>query len=110
MRQEKLPRKHWAAGLPVFDRYPAIAKRGYYVWAIPSVKHLRQQPDSRYSRFLGVVFRWRAEDIAARRGVKGARRLWRGRAVTAALALPCLALGVLAGEQDWRQVYKETAA
>jgi len=109
MRQGKLPKRHWAAGLPVFDRYPEIVKRGYYVWAIPSVKHLRQQPGSRYSRLLGVVFRWRAEDIAARRGVKGARKLWRGRAVTAALALPCLAIGLAAGEQDWRQVYKEKA-
>jgi len=111
MRQKRLPKRHWAAGLRVFEQYPEIGKRGYYVWAIPSVRHLRRHPDSLYSRFLGAVFRWRAEDIAARVGVKGARRLWRGRAVTAALVLPCLVLGVLSGPQDWSQVYdKEHAA
>jgi hypothetical protein len=93
-----------------FDAYPEIAKRGYYLWAIPSVRHLRRQPDSLYSRTLAAAFRWRAEDIAARAGVKGARKLWRGRAVTAALVLPCLALGALAGKQDWRAVYRETTA
>ena len=106
-RQGKLPKRHWAAGLPVFAAYPEIATRGYYVWAIPSVRHLRRKPDSLYSRLLGTVFRWRAEDIAARSGVKGARKLWRGRSVTAALALPCLVLGVLAGEQDWQSIYRD---
>jgi hypothetical protein len=105
MRQGRLSKKHWAAGLKVFDAYPEIAKRGYYAWAIPSVRHLREKPNSRYSRLLGTVFRWRAEDIAARRGVKGARKLWRGRLVTAALALPCLVFGALVGPQDWQSVY-----
>jgi hypothetical protein len=71
------------------------------------VFHLRQHPNSLYSRFLGRVFGWRAEDLAARVGVVGARKLWRGRAVTAALWLPCLALGALVPAQDWQSVYRE---
>jgi hypothetical protein len=110
MRQGKLPKRHWAAGVPVFDAYPEIARRGYYVWAIPTVRHLRRQPDSLFAKAIGAAFRWRAEDIAARVGVMGARKLWRGRMVTAALALPCLLLGAVSGQQDWRQVYREESA
>lgn len=110
MRQGKLDRRHWRAGSRVFANYPEIGKRGYYVWAIPSVRHLRRKPDSLYSRVLGTVFRWRAEDLAARAGVRGARRLWRGRAVTAALAVPCLVLGAIVGPQDWQSLYREQSA
>ncbi len=106
VKQKRLPRRWWAAGAKVFAAYPEIAKRGYYVWAIPSVRHLRRKPNSLYSRLLCKVFNWRAEDIAARAGVKGARKLWRGRAVTVALALPCLALGAVAKAQDWESVYR----
>jgi hypothetical protein len=106
VKQGRLPRRWWAVGAKTFAAYPEIAKRGYYVWAIPSVRHLRRKPNSVYSRVLCKVFNWRAEDIAARAGVKGARKLWRGRAVTAALALPCLALGAVAKTQDWRSIYR----
>jgi hypothetical protein len=54
-----------------------------------------------------MTFNWRAEDLAARAGVKGARKLWRGRAVTAAMVVPCLVLGALAREQDWQSVYRK---
>jgi hypothetical protein len=107
MRQKKMPKRYWLTGSKAFAGYPEAVKRGYYVWAIPSVAHLRRQPDSLYSRFLGKVFGWRAEDLAARVGVVGARKLWRGRAVTAALWLPCLALGALVPAQDWQSVYRE---
>jgi hypothetical protein len=110
MHQGRLPKRWWAVGSKVFDAYPEIAKRGYYLWAIPSVHHLRRKPNSIYSRVLARIFNWRAEDIAARAGVKGARKLWRGRAVTAALALPCLALGLFVRKQDWRSVYREEVA
>ena len=105
MCQGRMPKRWWIAGAPVFAAYPDVGRRGYYVWAIPSVRHLRRHPNSLYSRALCKAFNWRAEDIAARQGVKGARRLWRGRAVTAALVLPCLALGALSRTQDWRSVY-----
>jgi hypothetical protein len=110
MRQKKMPKRYWLTGSKAFAGYPDAVKRGYYVWAIPSVSHLRRHPDSLYSRFLGKVFGWRAEDLAARAGVAGARKLWRGRAVTAALWLPCLALGALLPEQDWCSVYRKEPA
>lgn len=110
MRQERMPRRHWIVGAPVFAAYPEVVKRGYYVWAIPSVRHLRRKPDSLYSKILGSVFRWRAENIAASRKVRGARKLWRGAAVTAVLWPLCAAIGMVAGEQDWASVYREGEA
>jgi hypothetical protein len=110
VRQKKMPMRHYIAGAPVFAAYPEIGKRGYYIWAIPTVRHLRRHPDSWFSKTVGAVFRWRAEDIAARRGIRGARRLWRGRAVTAILYPICKVLGPFVGEQDWKALYDEEIA
>jgi len=107
MRQGRMPKRWWLACGRVLATYPEIGMRGYHVWAIPSVRHLRRRPNSLYSRALCTAFNWRAEDIAARQGVKGARRLWRGRAITAALVLPCLVLGALSCPPDWRSVYRK---
>jgi hypothetical protein len=96
VRQGRMPNTWRLAGMRQFMRYPAIARRGYWVWATPVVAHLRQKPDSRFSKVIATVFNWRAEDLAARNGVKGARRLIRGRLVTAAMVLPCLACGLFA--------------
>jgi hypothetical protein len=107
MRQGRLPKWHWYAGAPVFAAYPEKGKNGYYLWAVPLVRHLRRKPDSLLSRIAGAVFRWRAEDIAARRGVPGARRLRRGAAVTLVLYPTCWLLGQFAGPQNWIQLYVE---
>jgi len=107
MRQGRMKKAHYLAGWPVFAAYPERGKNGYYIWAIPLVRHLRHKPDSLLSRATGAVFRWRAEDIAARAGVKGARKLWRGRAVTAVLYPLCAALGWFVAPQDWAAVYRE---
>jgi hypothetical protein len=96
VRQGRMPNTWRLAGMRQFMRYPAVARRGYWVWATPVVAHLRAQPDSRFSKVIATVFNWRAEDLAARNGVKGARRLLRGRLVTAAMVLPCLACGLFA--------------
>jgi hypothetical protein len=95
VKQGRMPNTWRLAGMRQFMRYPAIARRGYWVWATPVVAHLRQNPDSRFSKIIATVFNWRAEDLAARNGVKGARRLIRGRLVTAAMVLPCLACGLM---------------
>lgn len=110
MRRGRMPKRHWLAGSPVFVAYPEAVKRGYYLWAIPSVRHLREKPNSLYSRGLAKVFGWRAENIAAHRGVPGARKLWRGAAVTAVLYPICKLLGYVAPEQDWAAVYREERA
>jgi hypothetical protein len=101
VRQGRMPNTWRLAGMRQFMRYPAIARRGYWVWATPVVAHLRQQPGSRFSRVIATTFNWRAEDLAARAGVKGARRLIRGRLVTAAMVLPCLACGLGARRDYW---------
>lgn len=99
-----MPRKYWAAGTRRFDAYSDWGKRGYYVWAVPAVRHLRSRPGSLLSRTLATTFGWRAEHLAAKAGVKGARRLWRGAAVAGGLALLCGVLGVFP-ERNWRAVY-----
>lgn len=109
MRQGRMPWRYWAVGSKAFAAYPEVVQRGYYLWAIPVVRHLRRKPDSMLSRITGAVFRWRAEDLAARRGIKGARKLLRGRAVTWALYPICMALGSMLPEQDWQQVYRDDA-
>lgn len=108
-RQGKMPRSWYLAGGPVFASYSEIGKRGYYLWAIPCVRHMRRCPDSRFTKFLEVIFRWRAEDIAASRGVKNTRKLWRGKFVTAILYPSCHVFGailwLLGKDMNWMQLY-----
>lgn len=107
MKQGRLPKRYWLTGSMVFNCYPESVKRGYYYWAMPSVKHLRAKPTSLYSKLLITVFKWRAENIAAHAGIKGARKLWRGAAVTAILYPVCFILGhtVARKPQNWKGVY-----
>lgn len=109
VRQRRLPVRWYIVGAPVFAAYHPFVKEGYYLWAIPSVRHLRAYPDSFYSRFLNRVFNWRAENIAAHAGVKGAKKLLRGAMVTAILWPICFGLGALLYafklKQNWLSVY-----
>lgn len=107
--QNRMPKKYWIAGSKVFANYSEIGKRGYYIWAIPCVKHLRKHPNSLLSNFLCAIFNWRAENIAASVGVKGARKLLRGAIVTAILYPICWTIGhvmwVFNFDVDWQSVY-----
>lgn len=109
VKQRRMPLRWYTYGAQVWRYYPEEVKEGYYVWAVPSVRHLRAHPYSLYSRFLCRIFNWRAEDIAAQSGVPGARRLVRGAMVTATLWPLCYALGwarlQLNKRTDWEQVY-----
>lgn len=109
VKQGRMPRKYWMPGAAIFAAYPSFVREGYHVWAVPSVRHLRNNPDSLYSRFLCRVFNWRAENIAASRGVKGARHLLRGLAVTVVLWPLCYAIGAvrhaLKQETNWKGLY-----
>lgn len=91
--QRRMPWRWYTYGAQVWRYYPKEVKEGYYVWAVPSVRHLRAHPYSLYSRFLCRIFNWRAENIAAHAGVPGARHLVRGALVTATLWPLCYALG-----------------
>jgi hypothetical protein len=106
MLQGRMPKRHWVVGAPVFAAYPQAVKDGYYLWAVPLVRHLRRKPNSLLSKATEKVFRWRAENIAAHKGVKGARKLLRGAAVTAVLYPICKTLGHIVGPQDWAAVYR----
>lgn len=109
VRQGRLQRRWYLTGARVFASYPEVVKEGYYVWAIPSVRHLRRHPRSLYSRFLCAIFNWRAENIAAYADVRGARKLWRGALVTSVLWPACAILGfgarVLGKTSDWKVIY-----
>lgn len=111
VRQRRLPIRWYIAGSAIFAAYHPWVKEGYYLWAIPSVGHLRRYPNSAYSRLLTLVFNWRAENIAAHASVKGARKLYRGAAITGILWPVCFMLGcglhLLNLTQDWRSVYGE---
>lgn len=109
VKQGRLPRKWWMPGAAVFASYPDYVREGYYVWAVPSVRHLRDNPGSLYSRFLCSVFNWRAENIAAHASVRGARVLLRGAMVTALLWPLCYGIGAIRAlvnkQTDWKGLY-----
>lgn len=111
MRQGKMPKRYWIYGSKRFANYWEYGKRGYYLWAIPCVKHLRAKPDSLLSKVLEVVFNWRAEYVAACGGLKGAKKTWYGAAITAVLWPVCAFLAVTVcpfleeESTDWNLVY-----
>lgn len=69
-RQKRLGERQFVVGSRKFAEYDEKIKRGYYVWAVPSVHHLRNRPDSIYSRFLATWFRARATHILKLKGYK----------------------------------------
>ncbi len=73
-KQGRMDSKLYDAGWPVFARTPVRVKAGYYIWAIPTVKHLRAHPYSWYSIMIASVMKARAEQIAAATYVTGAKK------------------------------------
>lgn len=63
-RQGRMPSRLYRVGGKKFLTYSPEILRGYYVWAVPSVRHLRKHPNSLYSKFLEVVFNSRGRDLA----------------------------------------------
>lgn len=72
--QGRMPHKFYRYGGREFMKYDERGKQGYYLWAIPSVRHLRKYPNSRYSKLLETVFNARAEYLSAVAGCSGARK------------------------------------
>lgn len=110
-KQGRMPKRFYVYGSKVFADYPEDGKKGYYIWAIPSVKHLRKYPNSLYSKFLCAIFNWRAEYLAAKAGCKGARKLWRGAVVTHASYYFCLGLSKFIPKSystNWEKLYART--
>ena len=71
MKQGRFPRKAYMPGARVFMQHSEIAKQGYYLWAIPSVQHLRKYPNSLYSKLLQKVFSARANQIIGTKSLLG---------------------------------------
>lgn len=63
-RQGRLSDSLSRRSLMHFRTYKEISREAYYIWAKPSVKHLRAQPNSYYSRCLETVFNHRCRFIA----------------------------------------------
>lgn len=77
-KQGKLPTRYYIYGARAFAKYPDYGKQAYYVWAIPCVKWLRKYPYSLFSRFLESIFNARAEYLAAKEGLRGAKKSFKG--------------------------------
>lgn len=73
-KQGRLPSRWYVYGAKEFAKYDERGKQGYYIWAIPSVRHLRKHPNSLYSKLMEVVFNVRAEYLSAKAGCRGARK------------------------------------
>lgn len=71
-KQGRMPSRVYYSAAQSFIDYPERGKRGYYIWAIPSTRHLRAYPDSLYSHFLETLFNCRANYIHNRRRGKPA--------------------------------------
>lgn len=91
-KQGRLPYRYYIYGAREFAKYDERGKQGYYIWAIPSVKHLRKNPNSLYSKLMEVVFNARAEYLAAKAGCKGARKTVLGFITTHGLYAMCWTL------------------
>lgn len=106
--QGKMPTRYYKYGARVFANYKDSDKPGYYIWAIPCVKHLRKYPNSLFSKFLCAVFNSRAQYIAAVAGCKGAKKTITGMLITKSTYILCctLARTVVRKPIDWTVVYR----
>lgn len=93
LRQGKFNKKHYVAGLKVFQSYPKHLLCGYYVWASPLVLYIRRNPSSWVTSVCRHLFGQRAEFLAARAGVFGARDTVYGQSISALMFGFCWILG-----------------
>lgn len=90
--QKKMPYRYYVQGTREFVKYSEQGKKGYYLWSNPTVKYLKKNPDTKLSRAISQVFNWRAEYIAARAGIKGAKRVWQGAVINTVMYATCWTL------------------
>lgn len=93
VRQNRMPRRYYVPGLRVFNSYRIDLLDGYYVWARPCVSLLKRKPVCIRSRLLCWIFNARAEYLAARAGINGARDLVTGQIISAVVYGFCYTLG-----------------
>lgn len=108
MKQGRMPKRYWIYGSNKFAGYPEIIKRGYYFYAIPAVRHLRANPNSRLSWFLDKLLNGRAEWIAAQGGLRGASKTVRGFCCTYPPLVLMWLTGLVVREMpDWQVLYRK---
>lgn len=91
-KQGRMPKRFYIYGSAVFANYSPAAKRGYYIWAIPALTHLRAHPFSFRSKLMCKLLNARAEYLAAEAGCKSASRTVLGW-MSKQLYYGCLLLG-----------------
>lgn len=73
-KQGRMPLKYYTYGSREFAKYDVQSKKGYYIWAVPALKHLKAHPYSLRSRVMCTLLNARAEYISAEGGCRGARK------------------------------------
>ena len=106
--QGRMPTKHYVHGSKVFASYGPAAKRGYYIWAVPALAHLRKYPFSRRSKLMCSLLNARAEYIAAEAGLRTARKTVLG-FVAKNLYWGCVLLGHTVA-RDVPEIYEEVTS
>lgn len=114
VKQGRMNKRYYIVGSKEFANYWEYGKRGYYLWAIPAVRHLRKHPDSYLSKFLSVTFNKRIAHIAACANIRGAHWTVSGAIVTHALWYLCAFLAITVcpflSKPDWLALYNEEKA
>ena len=105
-RKGLLDRETWRADLEfTFQRLSPTTVRGYQAWAIPYVRLMRRSPLA--ERIMLPLARWRAEELAYQMGRREKGSI-AGKLVRMTLEPVCFAIGLFAGEQDWRSLWRGT--
>lgn len=107
VKQNKVDRRMYLLGGRDFANASETFKRGYYFYAIPAVRHLRQHPESWLSQFFAGLFTKRARWVAAKRGLIKKRKAIDGFLVYYSLHALAVVTGLLVREMpDWQVVYR----
>lgn len=107
VKQNKVDRRMYLLGGRDFANASETFKRGYYFYAIPAVRHLRQYPESWLSQFFAGLFTKRASWVAAKRGLIKKRKAIGGFLVYYSLHALAVVTGLLVREMpDWQVVYR----
>lgn len=66
--QGRMPARSYLYGSKAFAKYDEQGKKGYYIWAVPALKHLRKHPHSILSQLICITMNARAAHLAAENG------------------------------------------
>ena len=107
-RKDMMPRSWWEADLRfTMANLSPTTVRGYHHWAIPYVELMRR--DDRLGRFAEKVMLplalHRAEELAHRMGVAGARPNWKGKLVRLVGEPICWTIGLFVDQKDYAHLY-----